>query len=70
MRWAERVARIRDKVAIVQMVLLTFPMNLVGCGLNDIYDYESDRRSPTAAGRVGRRGSSGGSAARVSAVWR
>jgi 4-hydroxybenzoate polyprenyltransferase len=33
-------------VAIVQMVLLTFPMNLIGCGLNDIYDYESDRRCP------------------------
>jgi len=33
-------------VPIIQMVLLTFPMNLVGCGLNDIYDYESDRRSP------------------------
>lgn len=32
--------------AIVQLLLLTFPMNLVGCGLNDIYDYESDRRSP------------------------
>jgi 4-hydroxybenzoate polyprenyltransferase len=32
-------------IAIVQMLLLTFPMNLVGCGLNDIYDYESDRRS-------------------------
>jgi 4-hydroxybenzoate polyprenyltransferase len=31
--------------AIVQIVLLTFPINLVGCGLNDIYDYESDRRS-------------------------
>jgi 4-hydroxybenzoate polyprenyltransferase len=31
--------------AIIQMVLLMFPMNLVGCGLNDIYDYESDRRS-------------------------
>jgi len=31
--------------AIVQLVLLTFPMNLIGCGLNDIYDYESDRRS-------------------------
>jgi 4-hydroxybenzoate polyprenyltransferase len=31
--------------AIVQIVLLTFPMNLIGCGLNDIYDYESDRRS-------------------------
>jgi 4-hydroxybenzoate polyprenyltransferase len=27
------------------MALLTFPTNLVGCGLNDIYDYESDRRS-------------------------
>jgi 4-hydroxybenzoate polyprenyltransferase len=32
--------------AIIQIVLLTLPMNLVGCGLNDIYDYESDRRSP------------------------
>jgi 4-hydroxybenzoate polyprenyltransferase len=32
-------------VAVIQMVLLTFPMNLIGCGLNDIYDYESDRRS-------------------------
>jgi 4-hydroxybenzoate polyprenyltransferase len=31
--------------AIVQMILLTLPMNLVGCGLNDIYDVESDRRS-------------------------
>lgn len=31
-------------VAIVQMLLLTFPMNLIGCGLNDVYDYESDRR--------------------------
>lgn len=30
---------------IIQMILLTFPMNLIGCGLNDIYDYESDRRS-------------------------
>jgi 4-hydroxybenzoate polyprenyltransferase len=30
--------------AILQMVMLTFPMNLIGCGLNDIYDYESDRR--------------------------
>ena len=30
---------------VVQAVLLTFPINLVGCGLNDIYDYESDRRS-------------------------
>jgi 4-hydroxybenzoate polyprenyltransferase len=32
--------------AMVQMAFLTFPTNLVGCGLNDIYDYESDRRSP------------------------
>jgi 4-hydroxybenzoate polyprenyltransferase len=31
--------------AIAQTVLLTFPMNLIGCGLNDIYDYESDRLS-------------------------
>ena len=28
------------------MVLLTFPMNLIGCGLNDIYDFDSDRRCP------------------------
>jgi 4-hydroxybenzoate polyprenyltransferase len=34
-----------NAAAIIQIVLLTFPMNLVGCGLNDIYDYESDRRS-------------------------
>jgi 4-hydroxybenzoate polyprenyltransferase len=34
-----------DGVAVAQMVLLTFPMNLIGCGLNDIYDYESDRHS-------------------------
>jgi 4-hydroxybenzoate polyprenyltransferase len=27
----------------LQIVLLTFPLNLIGCGLNDIYDYESDR---------------------------
>jgi 4-hydroxybenzoate polyprenyltransferase len=32
--------------AIAQMVLLTFPMNLIGCGLNDIYDFDSDRRCP------------------------
>jgi 4-hydroxybenzoate polyprenyltransferase len=31
--------------AVVQMLSLSFPMNLVGCGLNDIYDYDSDRRS-------------------------
>jgi 4-hydroxybenzoate polyprenyltransferase len=31
--------------AILQMVALTFPMNLIGCGLNDLYDYDSDRRS-------------------------
>jgi 4-hydroxybenzoate polyprenyltransferase len=30
--------------ALLQIVLLTFPMNLIGCGLNDIYDWESDRR--------------------------
>ena len=35
-----------NAIAVAQMVLLTFPMNLIGCGLNDIYDYESDRRSP------------------------
>jgi 4-hydroxybenzoate polyprenyltransferase len=33
-------------VAVAQALLLTFPMNLIGCGLNDIYDYESDRVSP------------------------
>lgn len=31
--------------AVVQLLLLAFPMNLMGCGLNDIYDYDSDRRS-------------------------
>jgi 4-hydroxybenzoate polyprenyltransferase len=30
---------------LLQMVMLTLPMNLIGCGLNDIYDVESDRRS-------------------------
>jgi 4-hydroxybenzoate polyprenyltransferase len=30
--------------AVAQLVLLMFPMNLIGCGLNDIYDYDSDRR--------------------------
>jgi 4-hydroxybenzoate polyprenyltransferase len=35
-----------NAVAIAQLVLLTFPMNLIGCGLNDLYDIESDRRSP------------------------
>lgn len=32
-------------IAIAQALLLTFPMSLIGCGLNDIYDYESDKRS-------------------------
>ena len=31
--------------AVVQAFTLAFPMSLIGCGLNDIYDYESDRRS-------------------------
>lgn len=31
--------------AVLQMALLTFPMNLFGCGLNDMYDHESDRQS-------------------------
>lgn len=31
--------------AVAQLLLLTFPMNLIGCGLNDIYDYDSDRLS-------------------------
>jgi 4-hydroxybenzoate polyprenyltransferase len=34
-----------NAIVVAQIVLLTFPMNLIGCGLNDIYDYESDRRS-------------------------
>ena len=34
-----------SRVAIVQLAMLTLPMNLLGCGLNDIYDYDSDRRS-------------------------
>src|SRR5262245_13573730 len=29
--------------AVAQMVLLAFPMNLIGCGLNDVYDFDSDR---------------------------
>ncbi len=33
-------------VALAQMALLTFPMNLIGCGLNDAFDYESDRLCP------------------------
>jgi len=32
-----------NAAVIVQLALLTFPMNLIGCGLNDIYDYESDQ---------------------------
>lgn len=35
-----------NALVIAQLVLLTFPMNLIGCGLNDLYDYESDRLSP------------------------
>jgi 4-hydroxybenzoate polyprenyltransferase len=31
--------------AVIQMILLTLPMNFIGCGLNGIYDYDSDRRS-------------------------
>ena len=31
--------------AIIQLLLLTLPANLLGCGLNDIYDFDSDRRS-------------------------
>ena len=31
--------------AAIQLAVLTLPMNLLGCGLNDIYDYDSDRRS-------------------------
>jgi 4-hydroxybenzoate polyprenyltransferase len=31
--------------AIVEMLLLTLPINLLGCGLNDIYDYDSDLHS-------------------------
>lgn len=32
-------------IVVLQALVLTLPMNLIGCGLNDIYDYESDRRS-------------------------
>ncbi|MEX2316794.1 MAG: UbiA family prenyltransferase [Pirellulales bacterium] len=42
-------------IAAVQIVLLTFPMNTIGCGLNDIFDYESDRlcrRRPKVWGTV------------------
>lgn len=35
-----------NAITIAQLVLLTFPMNLIGCGLNDLHDFESDRRSP------------------------
>lgn len=31
--------------AALQIAALALPMNLLGCGLNDIYDYDSDRRS-------------------------
>jgi 4-hydroxybenzoate polyprenyltransferase len=34
-----------NAVAVSQIILLTFPMNLIGCGLNDLYDIESDRRA-------------------------
>jgi 4-hydroxybenzoate polyprenyltransferase len=41
-----RVANAKwTSIAIAQALVLTFPMSLIGCGLNDIYDYESDRRS-------------------------
>ena len=32
--------------AILQGALLTFPMNLVGCGLNDVNDFHSDSKNP------------------------
>jgi 4-hydroxybenzoate polyprenyltransferase len=35
-----------NAIAIAQLVLLTFPMNLIGCGLNDLYDVDADQRSP------------------------
>jgi lycopene elongase/hydratase (dihydrobisanhydrobacterioruberin-forming) len=31
--------------AVLELVLLAFPVNLLGCGLNDVYDFDSDRRS-------------------------
>jgi 4-hydroxybenzoate polyprenyltransferase len=34
-----------DAVAALQMISLSFPACLVGAGWNDIYDYDSDRRS-------------------------
>src|SRR5262245_30952139 len=27
-------------IVVLQALVLTLPMNLIGCGLNDIYDYE------------------------------
>ena len=54
--------------AIVQMLLLTFPMNLLGCGLNDIYDYDSDRRSERRTRRFGALSWRSGSGARVAGV--
>ncbi len=33
-------------MAMVQLALLTFPYNLFLYGVNDVYDYESDRRNP------------------------
>jgi 4-hydroxybenzoate polyprenyltransferase len=53
-------------IAVVQMILLTLPMNLIGCGLNDIYDIESDRlsnRRRAAWGAVVREGYRAG-------IWR
>lgn len=34
-----------SSAAVIQTLLLALPMNLFGCGLNDIFDFDSDRRS-------------------------
>jgi chlorophyll synthase len=35
-----------NAIAVAQLMVLTFPMNLIGSGLNDLYDVDSDRLSP------------------------
>ena len=51
-----------------QMLLLTFPMNLIGCGLNDIYDYRIRSAERAAAEGVGGGGRGSGSAAGVAGL--
>lgn len=42
-------------VALFQAVLLTFPISLIGYGINDIYDYDSDRLNRRKGGMEGAR---------------